>query len=1013
MKSKSLNNKDIKSKKIKKALQLFVGKHYSEYNNTQIFNKDITNKGILTDIENDLNRQPKLFITNLNLSTDSINVIDTLKDKIKKNKLSVSDLLEELKSTYGCSLGQANYIAMSNTQGGLGGANILNDILYEVTEEETIYFISRPCILSQIIVNNDKNVQYIAGQVMLFDHDPKEYAEFLEEKVGIENYLLHKSHNKTITYITVNLGKLGQNFTKQLPEIQIDVCGEGKIGNKILELLNEIKTECKNIDPEDIILKYLEFSENTIYVNKKQERNELLAKLQEKCVTNTFAEGKIQESCTLIDYIKNSHDNQDDIVSDTNSIDKFNFLKCISSSDTLSRNQEPEDYESWLFAQQSCNISLHSIPITNSQESTNKTSSGSLKNTSNILNFFKKKHPDSKEFTAIIDNHGMNSSTFNIEKERQNLQMILTNLYCILGRILNCTATNDDILKLKEIFTNTSIKNTKTQFIKKLDQKLDNDQLHKLNTLIMQTMDQLLPEDDKICLLRSSEDKILHDLLFLEAKRHNMTLNWSNSNNRYLSKLSYVEEFKETMKLRPAAYSNVREEHSTDSKNKLPAEVEFQKIYNDELIIPQIPGVIFDLYATLKDTFYNQKSRQSEKPLEQRIAESMHWLFINRLFLESYTLDTSPTTVQHLLKCPGEYTKLLENHITNKVLYETNESTKISHILNYKKVTRCINNIMQIYVEDLSNILANNILDRTKISIKKLEEIEKLKDIISSNLQMHGKIQNLLFDKELIYTTSEYIKKLYSKNTVDKNIKLLSDFLCHVVSKLDLENQVKDQDQQVVKHTVVGVSSSLDIATIPNSNQEEGNISTQFINDTIKNFRIDNHVAVTTKYDEEFVQHLNNYYQPLLGSTTLNELIELCSNSGQKQYTRMLEYIQDYLVRLGNVQLVEWLIEYEDFNPMLLLDYAIDYYYKSSSSNKLAALKVKPIIENILTNFHEYWITEEEIIEQLNHIRVHYSDNAAKTEILSCFSIAENVCNKVLYQDNNINMEEISVQILG
>ena len=72
----------------------------------------------------------------------------------------------------------------------------------------------------------------------------------------------------------------------------------------------------------------------------------------------------------------------------------------------------------------------------------------------------------------------------------------------------------------------------------------------------------------------------------------------------------------------------------------------------------------------------------------------------------------------------------------------------------------------------------------------------------------------------------------------------------------------------------------------------------------------------------------------------------------------MLEDIQDHLVRLGSVRLVKWLIQYEDFDPKILLDYAIDYYYESSASNKLEALKVKPVIKNILTNFDKYWMID-------------------------------------------------------
>ncbi|MCC8484149.1 MAG: palindromic element RPE1 domain-containing protein [Rickettsia endosymbiont of Labidopullus appendiculatus] len=50
--------------------------------------------------------------------------------------------------------------------------------------------------------------------------------------------------------------------------------------------------------------------------------------------------------------------------------------------------------------------------------------------------------------------------------------------------------------------------------------------------------------------------------------------------NRPLSKLAYAEEFEGDAERRTAAYSNVREDSSTASTYKLPAEVEFRKRSN-------------------------------------------------------------------------------------------------------------------------------------------------------------------------------------------------------------------------------------------------------------------------------------------------------------------------------------------------------------------------------------------------------------------------------------------------
>ncbi|HJD55493.1 MAG TPA: rRNA maturation RNase YbeY [Rickettsia endosymbiont of Pyrocoelia pectoralis] len=61
-------------------------------------------------------------------------------------------------------------------------------------------------------------------------------------------------------------------------------------------------------------------------------------------------------------------------------------------------------------------------------------------------------------------------------------------------------------------------------------------------------------------------------------------LNWQElrfNDNRHLSKFAYREEFKGYTECRTAAYINVREDSSTGSTYKLPLEVEFEKMSNN------------------------------------------------------------------------------------------------------------------------------------------------------------------------------------------------------------------------------------------------------------------------------------------------------------------------------------------------------------------------------------------------------------------------------------------------
>ncbi|MCC8483352.1 MAG: palindromic element RPE1 domain-containing protein [Rickettsia endosymbiont of Labidopullus appendiculatus] len=58
------------------------------------------------------------------------------------------------------------------------------------------------------------------------------------------------------------------------------------------------------------------------------------------------------------------------------------------------------------------------------------------------------------------------------------------------------------------------------------------------------------------------------------------TITWSR--NRLLSKLAYAEEFVGDTERSTGAYSSVREDASTGSTHKLPAEVEFRKKSNND-----------------------------------------------------------------------------------------------------------------------------------------------------------------------------------------------------------------------------------------------------------------------------------------------------------------------------------------------------------------------------------------------------------------------------------------------
>ncbi|OZG31426.1 hypothetical protein [Rickettsia endosymbiont of Culicoides newsteadi] len=278
---------------------LYISERYNEYTNITQFNKTITNQNLLNDIELNLNNSLNLFYNNSYINASPINIIDVLKTQKNYQSLTPLELTKELQN-HGLSLGQANYITVYSTQGGIGKSNILHYITSKIGFNAST-FVHRPSSLSQIIIDNDQNVQYIGGQFILFDIPQQKYLEALNKEVGIENYLFHQSHNRVILYITISLGKLRQELTKKSLNIHIDVASEGEVGNQILAAFSSIKLTCKNIDPGDVVNNYIEFSDKTLYRNKLEERYELIHSIieDEKVESDNIASEDLDTLLTI------------------------------------------------------------------------------------------------------------------------------------------------------------------------------------------------------------------------------------------------------------------------------------------------------------------------------------------------------------------------------------------------------------------------------------------------------------------------------------------------------------------------------------------------------------------------------------------------------------------------------------------------------------------------------------------------------------------------------------------
>ncbi|WP_410521181.1 DUF5410 family protein [Candidatus Tisiphia endosymbiont of Ditula angustiorana] len=564
----------------------FIEENNPIYKNIKTFNQPIDNK-LSEEIQKDLNRQLNLFIHDKN-------VVDSMKTQITTTPLLTSHLCKYLQDTYGLSLGQANYIVISSTQSRIGGcypSNIISNINPNIQ-----LLLNRQCLLSQIIIDDEENVKYIGGQVILFDIMQETASELLREGVGIENHLMIQSKDQIILYILVDLGKLGQNFTTH-PKVYIQLAGKGTYGDKFLAKLNKVKIkcqECKNITYEDIIMSYQTFSEGTLYNNDKRVQR-----------YNSLAESDIWYEVELHTDNNKNTDTGYSVLTDTKSETKLSNNKCMQSN-TLLPSQEYFDNN------------VRSENNSNTEIEPEGRTANINYSTRNLLTFFNKLIPPTKSKKSL--DNGQSNFYIDIDTNNDQVQVSsdefnkIKQLFLIVKKIVSCTATSYDIKQLQEIFITNNYNNIiRDEFISNLDKSLGNNQLHKLNILIMQTMNELLPKEDTECLLRRSEDSIWHKLLLLEAKRCGMTI-------------------------------------------KLPDSI------NDELTIPEVPKEIFELYNILKDTFYNQGNRKSHKALEQRVAESIHWLFINPLIMENESFEQMDSGLQKkLLEFPGTYTELLRN----------------------------------------------------------------------------------------------------------------------------------------------------------------------------------------------------------------------------------------------------------------------------------------------------------------------------------------------------------------
>lgn len=715
MNSKNFSSKDIrKNKKIKKMLQpLFIEEYCPKYKDIRAFNQPIDDE-LSQVIEKDLNRQPNLFIQDKLSKADTINVVNNMHKTIKESKLLSSHLCTYLQETYQLSLGQANYIAISSTQGGIGGcypSNIISKIGPEIQ-----YMINRQVLLSKIIIHQDKSVQYVGGQVIVFDTSQSEMSELLAQGCGVENHLIKESNDHIILYVAVNLGVLGQNLTKH-PKIDINVAGTGTYGQKFLAELNQIKTkkELDDIGYEDIVTYYEELYRDTIYDDAQ----------------HTQGYTALADKALWVDVPLHTYP--------VNELDKNNIgsefsvsIECMTSNQLLLAVQDEDHFVNHKFS----NISLEDI-CTIAMDTTYQESN--IKSVPSCLSSFwnKIKLSNSRQSTFYIDldsNNGQRPTTDN-----HDTLTSLKQLFLIVKGILNYTLTSDHIKKLQRILIHDQNNKIKDEFISKLCAELDKNQLHKLNCLIAQTMNELVSAEDDTCFLRNSDDKIWSKLLFAEAKHCGMKIELS------CSKL------------------------------------------HQELVVPEIPREILQLYKILTNTFYNQENRKSDQSVAEKVAKSIHWLFINPLIIENAQIDWDVHS--NLLKVPGEYTKLLIN--SNILSMIVNLDVDDIVLPNHAKALQQLNNIMSVFKESIIDILTDILKEDTIKALDMVISQEMITDTIRPYFDTKTVSYLLNNTQQIINDSISFLDTVYSKDPARIMLKLLSlNNQDDLVAQQDISKQV-------------------------------------------------------------------------------------------------------------------------------------------------------------------------------------------------------------------------------
>ncbi|MGL4226034.1 MAG: DUF5410 family protein [Rickettsia sp.] len=233
--------------------------------------------------------------------------------------------------------------------------------------------------------------------------------------------------------------------------------------------------------------------------------------------------------------------------------------------------------------------------------------------------------------------------------------------YKLIERIVQKETSKEDIIVLRNAFGSDRL--GRDAFTSALNELLDDQELHALNSTIMKNAI-MLNEESPNLLCRQDNEKVFADLLVMEAKRTNMTIRFD------------------------------------DDNNMLPLTPE------------DIPPAILDHYATLQKSFYNdpkiQEHNKTNNSTDVLISQSINFLLYAPILRNSETYHSWPDDLKlknevNLQRIDGQYiTKLSDAGIASYSASANYEPTTLNQdIQNTKSVKDKINDIITLYGSDL------------------------------------------------------------------------------------------------------------------------------------------------------------------------------------------------------------------------------------------------------------------------------------------------------------------------